>query len=138
MEVRIWIIVSAILYSFGYLVLAIYTFGGGYGTILFASALPTWILFLASVVLLFWSGNSEIRKAILVLMALNYLVTGAIVAYSFFGTVLYNLNRDRRWYSFAFNADASLLVLGIACYLVGQGVFWLFYFRRTGTTGRLP
>src|SRR5881394_3784467 len=65
-------------YTAGYLLSALITVGAGHGTYLLVSFLFTWFLFLICLVMMSWADSADIRKGILVLMSLNYLMAFVI------------------------------------------------------------
>ena len=116
--------IFAIVYTAGYLMFTLFTIGAGHGTTLILSALPTWIVFVACVVLLARVEQREIRIAIMILMALHYAVTFGLffafeVSDGFRSTIKY------------FESEPMAFSLGIAWYVAGQVVFWVLYYSKT-------
>jgi hypothetical protein len=115
--------VFGIVYTAGYLLAILFTIGAGHGSTLLFSALPTWVLFLACLVLLSWSENLEIRKSIVILMLLNYVVT----------IVLFLTFEMGNMFSYTIKyltLEPSVFISSVVWYLLGQVIFWGLYLRR--------
>jgi hypothetical protein len=115
--------VFGIVYTAGYLLAILFTIGAGHGSTLLFSALPTWLLFLICLGLLSGSESREVRKAIVVLMVLNYVLTAVLfLTFELDDWFLYTLKY--------FKLEPVVFVLSVVWYLLGQLVFWLLYVRR--------
>ena len=112
-------------YTLIFLVLTFFTVGAGEGTMLFFSALPTWIIFLGSLVLLSWVENKEVRQIIVGGMLFNYLMTGVI-----FWTVEAATDGLSSVTEY-FRLEPYVLSFSMGWYLFGQLSFWGMFFRKT-------
>lgn len=116
-------IAYALVYTAGYLVLTLFTLGAGHGSAVLLSALPTWLIFLACVVMTFWAEKKDIRFGILILMFFNYAITLSLF--------LVMEMRDGFEHSIKyFRMHPEALVLSVGWYAAGQVIFWFLFLKK--------
>jgi hypothetical protein len=129
---RVFIILAfGLVYTLGYFLLTFLTIGAGHGTMIFASALPMWVIFLGCLVSLLWIERKDVRNGIIGAMVVNYCVT-ALLIYAFESVEFSDTIRYFEHYP-------EMVTYSLAWYLAGQIIFWILYFKKTAAlNGGLP